>query len=199
LGDERRRITRQLRQELASHLERTALRQVTALAVRPGLLQAREYDDSTVALVTRVSGGTIILPWEHDERPGDTRRLLRQGAFAEQIRQAERAEFGEAQPARAADLLREARKAATHPIQVGSAQLSLARALAKAGRQSEALAEYRKAVAASEVVDEHGIRLRYAASQLLKEALLSPVWESLRRALPGNGGCRHRAGFSAIS
>ena len=188
LADERRRITRQLRQELTSHVERTALRQVTALAVRPGLLQAREYDDSTVALVARVSGGTIVLPWEHDQRPAEAQRLLRQGAFAERIRQAEQAEFGEAQPARAAGLFREAGKAAQYPTQVRSAQLSLARALSKAGRQSEALVEYRKAVTASpEIVDEHGIPLSlYAASPLLKAGVAdSPVWDSLRRAFPG--------------
>jgi len=187
LADERRRITRQLRQELTSHVERTALRQVTALAVRPELLQAREYDDSTVALVARVSGGTIVLPWEHDQRPAEAQRLLRQGAFAERIRQAEQAEFGEAQPARAVDLFREAGKAAQYPAQVGSAQLSLARALAKAGQQSEALAEYRKAVTASpDIVDEHGIPFSlYAASQLLKRGVDdSLTCESLRRALP---------------
>jgi signal transduction histidine kinase len=186
LGDERRRITRQLHQELVSRLERTALRQVTAQAVSPGLLQASEYGDSTVALVARASGGTIILPWEYDERPADAERLLREGAFAERVRQAERAEFAEAQPARAVDLYRAAGKAATDPVQVGSARLSLARALTKAGRQNEALAEHRKVVAASpEIVDEHGIPLSlYAASQLLKQGVAdAPVWDCLGRAL----------------
>ena len=187
-GDERRRITRQLRQELVSHLERTALRQVTAQAVNPGLLQASKYDDSTVALVARGSGATIALPWEHDERTADARRLLRQGVFAERVRQAERAEFVEAQPARAADLYRAAGRAATHPVQVGTAQLSFARALAKSGRQSDALAEYRKAIASSpDVVDEHGVPLPlYAASQLLRQGVAdAPVWECLQRTFAG--------------
>lgn len=169
-GDERRRFTRQLHQELLSHLERTALRQVTALAVRPGLLHAGGYDDPTVALVARVSAETIVLPWEQDERPAEARRLLRQGAFAQPFQQAERAEFADSQPARAVDLYRAAGNAATHPVQVASAQLSLARALTKAGRQSEALGEDRKAAAASaDIVDEHGIPIAlYAASQLLE-------------------------------
>ena len=188
LGDERRRITRQLRQELASHLERIALRQVTALAVQPRLLPARTYDDPTVALVARVSGGTIILPWEHDQRPAEVQRLLRQGAFAERVRQAEQAEFANVQPARAVDLYREAGKTARHPAQVGSAQLSLARALARAGRHSEALAAFRTAVMASpEIVDEHGVPIAlYAADQLLKRGVADvPVWESLQRACSG--------------
>ena len=186
--DERRRVTRQLRQELSSHLERTALRQVTALAVRPGLLQAREYDDTTVALVARVSGGQIVLPWEHDERPTDSRNFLKKGAFAERVRQAELAEFAEARPARAADLFREAGKAAEHPVQVASARVFLARALTKAGRQGEAEAEYRKVVtASSDLADEHGIPISlYAASQLLKRGVAdATVSDCLRRALAG--------------
>jgi hypothetical protein len=55
--DERRRVTRQLQQDLSSQLERTALRQATALAARPELLQARSYDDSVVVLVARLSVG----------------------------------------------------------------------------------------------------------------------------------------------
>jgi len=188
LDDERRRITRQLRQELASHLERTALRQVAALAVRPGLLQAREYDDATVALVARVSGGKIVLPWEHDERPADSRKLLWQGAFAERVRQAEDAEFADARPARAADLYRDAGRSAEHPVQVASARLFLARALTKAGRQGEAEAEYRTVVTvSSDLMDEHGIPISlYAARQLLKRGVADrTVWECLRRALAG--------------
>jgi len=188
-SDERRRVTRQLRQELVSHLERTALRQVAALAVRPEILQAHEYDDPTVALVARVSGGTIILPWEHDERPAESRRLVRQGAFAERIRQAERAEFGSAWPGRAAKLYRDAGRSAHHPVQTASARLSLARALTKAGRHGEALAEFRTLVTVSpDPVDEHGIPFSlYAARQLLQQGMANPaVRECLRRTLAGD-------------
>jgi signal transduction histidine kinase len=187
-SNERRLVTRQLHQELVSYLERTALRQVTALAAEPLLLQESRYDDPTVALVARVSAGTMILPWEQDERPANARKLLGQGSFAERLQQAERAEFAEAQPVRAVGLYQAAGKVATHPVQVGRVQLSLARVLTKVGSQGQALAEYRKAVAASpEVVDEHGIPIAlYAASQLLKKgAADEQVWASVERAAAG--------------
>jgi len=187
VAEERRRITRQLRQELASHLERTALRQVTALAVRPGLLQAREYGDPSVALVAQVSAGQIVLPWEDDTPTNKPRNPLKQRAFAERVGRAERAEFAEARPAVAADLFRQATRAAQDPVQAGSAQLALARVLTKAGRERDALAEYRSLLALPpDVTDEHGIPLSlYAANQMLKRDVADvPVWESLRRALP---------------
>ena len=185
-AQERRRITQQLRQELVSHLERAVLRQVTALAVRPGLLEAREYGDATVALVARLSGGTIVLPWEHDQRPADSRRLLNRGLFAAKVRRAEAAEFVNARPAQAADLLRAAGRAAEHPVQIAAARLSRARALAKAGRGADALAEYRGvAAASSDLVDEHGIPIAlYAASRLLKHGSEhAAAMECVRRAL----------------
>ncbi len=184
-ADERHRVARQLHEELLSRLERTSLRQITALAVRPGLLQASRYDDPTVALVVRVSQGTITLPWESDERPAEAGKLLAQGPFADRIWQAERAEFAEALPDRAADLYRAAGKAATHPVQAVSAQISRARALFKAGRAGEALAEYRKAITTPpEVVDEHGVPFAlYGANQLLKQGVADgAVWDCLQRA-----------------
>jgi signal transduction histidine kinase len=187
-GDERRRITRQLHQELAARLERTALQQVAALAVRPGILLAKEYDDQTVALVAGVSGGQLVLPWERDERPAISRNLLGQGAFAERLRQAERAEFADADPARAEGLFRQAVKAAAHPVQAATARVSLARTLVRAGRKGEALTEYRNVVAAPlDVVDEHGIPLSlYAARQLLKQGVAdAPVWGCVQSALAG--------------
>ena len=146
------------------------------------------YSDATVVLVARVSGGTIVLPWEHDERPGDSRRILSRGAFAARVRQAETAEFVDARPALAADLFREAGKAAEHPVQTASARLFLARALTKAGRAGEALVEYRKVVtASSDLVDEHGVPIAlYAARQLLKQGTAdAEVLECLRRTIAG--------------
>jgi signal transduction histidine kinase len=187
-GDERRRVTRQLRQELTTRLERTSLRQIAALAARPGLLQAREYDDPSVALVALVSGGQLILPWEHAERPAVSRNLLARGAFAERLRQAERAEFADAEPARAVDLYRGAVNTADHPVQVASARLSLARVLVETGRESDGLAEYRNVVTASpDVVDAHGIPLSlYAARQLVKHGVTDlSALECVQRILAG--------------
>ncbi|MCG6956208.1 MAG: hypothetical protein LJF04_09465, partial [Gemmatimonadetes bacterium] len=142
LGDERRRVTRDLRQELASHLEAVALRQVTAIAARPELLRAGAYPDSTVALVARISGGRLVLPWENDHSKEESRRLLSQGSFAQRIREAERAEFADNAPARAADLYRTALQAAQSPVQALHARLFLARSLAEAGRPRDATTQY---------------------------------------------------------
>ena len=170
LDVERRRVTRQLQQELSSQLERIALRQVTALAVRPELLQARTYDDSVVVLVARLSEGQLILPWEQNQASGESRRLLGQGTFGERVRQGEQAEFAAGDPAGAVNRYRQALEAAGQPAQVAHARLFLARALAKGGRQTEAETEYRRVVKAPpEVVDGNGIPVSlYAARQLLE-------------------------------
>jgi signal transduction histidine kinase len=169
LVEERRRVIREIRQDLSARLERTALRQVTALATQPGLLEARSYDDSAVVLVAQVSGGQLVLPWEHDEGALESRALLSRGQFGSLIQDGERAEFAEGSPARALEPYRRALDAARQPLQEAQARLSLARAVAKAGRQSVALAEYRQLVRAPpEVVDGNGVPVAlYAARQLL--------------------------------
>jgi signal transduction histidine kinase len=104
------------------------------------------------------------------------------------VRQAEAAEFVNARPGLAADLFREAGKAAEHPVQIASGRLFLARALIKAGREGEALAEYSKVVTApSDLVDEHGVPISlYAARQLLKQGIANAdVLECLQRAIAG--------------
>jgi tetratricopeptide (TPR) repeat protein len=189
LDDERRRVTRQLQQDLSSHLERIALRQATALASRPELLQARTYDDSVVALVARLSEGQLILPWEENQAPGESRRLLGQGAFGERVRQGERAEFTAGDPADAINRYRQALEVASQPVQVAHARLSLARALAKGGTGTEAETEYRRvARAPPEVVDENGIPVSlYAARQLLEGGHAdTTIAECLQQVLGAN-------------
>jgi len=170
LDEERRRVTSQLQQDISSQLERTTLRQATALAARPELLQARTYDDSVVVLVARLSEGQIILPWEQNQASGESRRLLGQGAYGERARQGERAEFAAGDPAGAINRYRQALEAAGQPVQVAHARLFLARALAKGGRKAEAETEHRRVVTAPpEVVDGNGIPVSlYAARQLLE-------------------------------
>jgi len=168
--DERRRVTRQLQQELSSRLERTALRQATALAARPELLQAWTYDDSTVVLVARLSEGQLTLPWEQNEGPSESRTLLGRGEFGEWVRQGERAEFAAGDAAGAVNRYRQALQASQHPVQEAHARQLLARALIKAGSREDAEAEYRRvATAPPDVVDDNGIPISlYAARQLLE-------------------------------
>lgn len=184
--DERRRVTRQLRQELFAHLERTALLQSTALSSRPGVLWAREYDDSIVALLARLSRGQLMLPWEHAEKPGESRALVNGGQFGERLRAGERAEFLDRDLASAVAQYRRARSVAEQPVQEAQGRLLLARALSKAGREEDAVEEYRElARVPAEVVDENGIPFcLYAARQLLSgNQAVSEVRVALRNAL----------------
>jgi len=169
LEESRRRVIREIRQDLSARLERAALRQVTALATQPELLRSRVYDDSAVVLLARVSGGQLVLPWERSEGPLESRALLAEGEFGDQIREGERAEFAAGSPARALEPYRLALEAARHPVQEAHARLSLARASAKASQGDVALAEYEQLVRVPpEVVDENGIPIAlYAARQLL--------------------------------
>lgn len=184
--EEQRRMTRQLRQDLSTQLERIALRQATALADRPELLQARTYDDSVVALVARFSEGQLVLPWEQDRLLSDSRALLGQGEFAERVRQGERAEFASDNPARAVDSYRQALREAGQPVQAAYARHLLARALNKAGRQEDATTEYLKVVTAPpDLVDENGIPISlYAVRQLLEaDRGDTSVSQAVRRCL----------------
>ena len=184
--DERRRVTRQLRQDLSSELERTALRQATAVATRPELLQARSYDDSVVVLVARLSEGQLFLPWEEDDVRSESRVLLSQGEFGERIREGERAEFASEDPARALESYREALVLAQHPVQAAWARHLLARTLNKAGRQAEAETEYQRLMTAPPaLVDENGIPISFYAVRHFLEAnqIDTPVWEALRAFL----------------
>jgi signal transduction histidine kinase len=186
LNEERRRVTRQLRQDLASQLERIALRQATALADRPELLQAWTYDDSLVALVARFAEGRLSLPWEQDQLSSDSRALLGQGEFGERARQGERAEFASEDYARAVNSYGQALEVARQPLQEAHARHLLARALNKAGRQEDAATEYLRLVAAPPtLVDENGIPISlYAARQLLEAGRGdTSVSQAVRRCL----------------
>ncbi|MFH1763418.1 MAG: ATP-binding protein [Gemmatimonadota bacterium] len=176
LEDEQRRLTRQIRQDLSSNLERTALRQVTALSSHPELLAARAYDDSTVVLLARVINGQLILPWEQDERPRESRAFLGRGAFGERIVRGQQAEFAAGDPEGALDLYRQALDAADHPVQEAQARLFLARASAKIGREENSISGYLQLVTLPpEIVDENGIPIAlYAVRQLQRTDRIYP-------------------------
>ena len=170
LEDQKRRTTRQLGQDLSSRLERTVLRQVTALSSHPERLESRAYEDSTVVLVVPLSDGQLILPWEHDARARESRASLHRGGFGERLRLGERAEFADGDPQGAIDLYRQALGVADGSLQEAHARLSLARASARAGREEDARVEYERLVVESAgLVDESGIPFAlYAARQLLR-------------------------------
>ncbi|MGD2124063.1 MAG: histidine kinase dimerization/phospho-acceptor domain-containing protein, partial [Gemmatimonadota bacterium] len=186
LEDEQRRVIRQLHRDLAAQLERTALRQATALSANPDLLHTRAYDDSAIVLVARVSNGQLILPWEQVEQSRDFRALLEQGEFGERLRRGEQAEFASENPGSAVEQYRQALGAADHSVQEAHARLYLARALDKAGQQGNATTEYQRlATLAPEVVDDNGIPFSlYASRQLLRSDPVDPgIGEAIQSVL----------------
>lgn len=93
LHDEQLRVTGQVRQEISSRLERIALKEVTALVTAPDRAFASVYDNPAVALVARIEDGRIVLPWEGDNRPDHSRRLMEDPDFAHRISQGEHEEL----------------------------------------------------------------------------------------------------------
>ena len=170
LGDERRRLTGQLRQELSARLDRIALQEATALLADPGRSALRAYENPAIALVTSPSDGHVVLPWERDPRPARFRRLLDQGGFARLVGQGERAEIGSRRLGEAIDVYTEALAAAGDRAQAAYARLLRGRALLAAGRRDEALRDYEAVLGSSrDIVDEHGVPLAlYAATRLLE-------------------------------
>ncbi len=169
LDEERRSVAQQIRADFASRLERIALQQASSVGARPERLGWRSYGDSSVALVASVSGGRLVLPWEHDAVPGRSRTMVSQAPFAAALARAEQAEFASEHPSEAPSLYRDALSVARHPVQTARARLCLARALTKVGRRAEARSEYLRLIGTPpDVVDEHGIAYSlYSAAQLL--------------------------------
>ncbi|UCG85364.1 MAG: hypothetical protein JSW71_15710 [Gemmatimonadota bacterium] len=168
-AEERRSLTNQLRRELSARLDRMALQEATALIADPARSDRREYQSPMVVLVTSVSDGRMVLPWERDSRPARFRRSLDRGEFARLVGQGERAEIGAAAPAEAIGFYSDALAVAGDPRQDAYAQLLRGRASLAAGRRDEALRDYGAVRGSSlDIVDEHGVPLAlYAATRLL--------------------------------
>jgi len=140
-----------------------------------------------------VNQGSIVLPWEANSRPKQSRRLMGEADFARRVSQGEHEELVAGNLEQAVHRYRQALEEAHHPVQDAYAQLLLARALGGMGRQPEALTRYRTVLNSSpELVDEHGVPLSlFAAVRLLQigtdhQAVLarlerqvdSPLWLS---------------------
>jgi len=193
LSDERGRVAGQIRQELSSRLERIALQEAAALVTQPDRALLSKYENPAVVLVARVNQGAIVLPWEANSRPQQSRRLMGEADFARRVSQGEHEELVAGNLEQAVHRYRQALEEAHHPVQDAYAQLLLARALGGMGRQPEALTRYRTVLNSSpELVDEHGVPLSlFAAVRLLQigtdhQAVLarlerqvdSPLWLS---------------------
>ena len=173
LAEEQRRLASQIHQELLARLETIKLQEVTALATQADKARRASYENPAVALVGWVEKKRLVLPWEVPRAAGEFRQLLAEAQFAQKIQQGEHEELIGRQFGRAAELYREAVEVARSPAQSAYARLLLARALAKAGRPTEAQAQYRGILPLpSEMVDEHGVPLAlYAAERLLEAGI----------------------------
>jgi len=171
LRDDRVRATSQLRQELSSRLERTALRETAALLNQPDRVVPSDFGSPEVALVARMVDGRIVLPWEGDGRPDQSRDLMGEAEFAHRVSQGEHEELVSGDVEQAVQHYRQALEVAHHPIQTAYAQLLLARALGQVGHDREALIHARAVLnSPPELVDEHGLPFAlYAAVRLLQE------------------------------
>ena len=163
--DERRQAATAIRQELLRHLDSLRLRTLTGAAdARPGASDPDSPD--AIALVANIDDGRLVLPWESRTAAGDVRRILAEQPFAGLISSGEAEELIHHRPPRAAAFYRRALSSARHPLQAGSAELLVARALEKGGRHAESLAYTRQTLARPlSLVDEHGVPLALYASR----------------------------------
>lgn len=169
--DERRRLASEIGQHLLVRLEKVKLQESSAAANWIQLSAKCDYVNPEVVLIGLVEGDRLLLPWEENKKSEEFRRLLSSSDFARKIQLAESEEFAKKDFLRAAELYRQLMKTAHEPVQRGYARLLLARALAKAGRNKEALSHYRRILALpSRVTDEYGIPLSLYAAGLLLDA-----------------------------
>jgi tetratricopeptide (TPR) repeat protein len=183
LAEEQRRVASVIRQELLARLERIKLRETSALASPAEKAWPARAENPAVVLIGRVEKNRLTLPWEMNRAADEFQQLLSEGELARKIQRGEQEELVSKQFGRAARLYRQAASAARHPAQTAYAQLLLARALAKAGRQGEANALYSKILSLPvEISDEQGIPFSlYAAGQLLAAGIeYQPVIDRIR-------------------
>jgi len=182
LAEDRNRLVRELHYELLTHLENIKKQQVSEIEAQPGQAIPVDFDNPAVALVARAEEGRLILPWDENRNREEFRRLLDTPAFRSKIDQGEQQEFILNRFEDAAELYQEAVRSAQHPAQAAYGRLLLARALAKSGREDEALAQYLSILQLSfSEIDEHGIPLAlYAADRLVKAG---QSWEAVLERL----------------
>jgi signal transduction histidine kinase len=173
LADDRRLRVNQIRQELLARLERIKLQEVGQLATQAGTAQADRHENTPVVFVGRVENGRLVLPWEVSSRAEEFQQLLTESKFSAQIQQGEREELADRRFSKAAESYSRAIRHAHHPSQTAYAQLLLARALDKSGRQDTAIALYQRIFSLpSEVSDENGVPLSlYAAARLVEAGI----------------------------
>src|SRR5688500_4280601 len=165
-ADDRARSANQMRLTLLARLETLKTEKLGLVSSGERIQEINRYDEVPVRLLAEIDTHGLVLPWERTaDRKGDGN-----GAVTGRLRQAEVAEFVADDPTKAATLLRGIESMDAGPEAAWASRLSLARALTKAGRESEAAAEYRRMLALRlDVVDAHGVPIAsYAAARLAR-------------------------------
>ncbi|MDH4218716.1 MAG: HAMP domain-containing histidine kinase [Candidatus Aminicenantes bacterium] len=167
--EERRRVAREIGQQLLVRLEGIKLQETSAVSERQLMPAEIDYVNPDVVLICLIEGRQLVLPWEINQEIDNARRYLDDPAYSQKIRQAEREEFVQKNNARAARLYQQAVNSAKHPVQREYARLLLARVLSKSSQKAEALANFQEILRLPfTVADEYGIPLSlYAAGRLI--------------------------------
>lgn len=158
---EQARNARDMRQLLLARLEELKARHASPSAANPS---AGTANATSVRLVGEVRARGLVLPWETNRlHPGNGA-----SAASVQLRQAQREEFANNDPGKAAAMLEQFARTTTRGELIGLARLARARALEKTGRNTESSNEYGQVLALPwHVHDALGVPLAlYAATRL---------------------------------
>lgn len=173
LVDERRRLAAEIGRFLLVRLESIRLQETSSTTP---LVLTREYSNSEVVLVCRVAGDKLLLPWEWSAGFEESRRILSQSHYSQDIVRGEQEEFGMRNPEAAAAWYRRSLGKGREPLQQAYALLLLARALMKAGQAGQASECYRSIIAMpTSGADEYGISLALYACRGLVGSGASPA------------------------
>ncbi|MHC4518642.1 MAG: sensor histidine kinase [Planctomycetota bacterium] len=171
LADERRRLTREIGQELLVRLEEIKLHEISATASGAKSLNTLDYTSGEIVLTGLANGEKLLLPWEANQSRAKLGDSLSETTFAQKIRQAEEEEFIRRGLARANTLYLECVEQSLQPAQKAYARLLRARVLSELDQVDECLEEYRELLTISPgITDEHGVPLcLYAATHLIEQ------------------------------
>jgi signal transduction histidine kinase len=168
MAEERQRIATAVGRTLLSRLEDLKSQTEKSLADSSGRGDRNSSPASEIELIAPIRGGELCLPWEN---PGSGHKEVPVSReYRAFIEAGERAEFKERNFLSAAAAFRRAAETETSPLLSASARLSLARALSKEGRISEAHEEFSHLLARPlDLTDEYGVPLAYFAAGRLLE------------------------------
>jgi tetratricopeptide (TPR) repeat protein len=185
-ADQRHIALDQLRRELDAHLEAIKLQEINRLIRSLSLNRSQNSDNPAVVFTASVQGDSLVFPWDGWQAAA----AKDSAAFATHRQEGEAQEFVKKDYAAAAAAYDLALASSVNPKESAEARLSLARALAKAGKPEEASRLYRTLLnAPPDARDEQGVGYRFYAADRLLAAGRDPasVLSFLRQEINGVG------------